>query len=384
MNCQEVMDYMQRQLDGDLDERETELLLHHTRQCPDCAAMFERLKRLSAELENLPKVTPSYSLVDAIMPKLEQLELQGQPVETEQPERTVPIGSRRKPQERKPRWSQRISFRAFGGVIAAGIVVGLFLVTYQPNGMRTADDSASMNSAASGAETFSAQRSGSADGGESTSAKNASPEASDSLENSSPDPKTMKIKVTSKDGDSKNDSAGSMESAPASEEPEVSEQATGGNAGKSDHQVTPSSTPANGEADSNSEPENSMTITDQSGPEVDQNGDLKQEEASNTQRAEEQESEAREATELYFTAAPSEPLVSPDGVYQAVVQGDTVQILTTSDDTVLFETAKSGSIANLVWSEDSTTVTFEVNGAEQKAERYRIDVAKKSEVKIAG
>ena len=75
MNCQEVMELMQRQLDDDLDESEIEVLMNHTRQCPDCAAMFERLQLLSAELTSLPKVMPSYSLVDAIMPQLERIEL---------------------------------------------------------------------------------------------------------------------------------------------------------------------------------------------------------------------------------------------------------------------------------------------------------------------
>ena len=74
MNCQEVMEYMQRQLDDDLDEHEYEVLINHTRHCPDCAAMFERLQLLSAELTSLPKVIPSYSLVDAIMPRLQELQ----------------------------------------------------------------------------------------------------------------------------------------------------------------------------------------------------------------------------------------------------------------------------------------------------------------------
>ena len=68
------------QLDGDLDEQETEILMTHTRHCPDCAAMFSRLQMLSSGLENLPKVTPSYSLVDAIMPRLQELQTAALPL----------------------------------------------------------------------------------------------------------------------------------------------------------------------------------------------------------------------------------------------------------------------------------------------------------------
>ena len=78
MNCQEVIELMQRQLDNDLEQDEIEQLTTHTRHCPDCAALFERLTLLSAELTALPRVSPSYSIVDAIMPKLELIDEQGQ------------------------------------------------------------------------------------------------------------------------------------------------------------------------------------------------------------------------------------------------------------------------------------------------------------------
>ncbi len=55
MNCQEVMEFMQRQLDGDLDAKEEDELHAHLMHCLDCAQMFERLQRLSDELTQLPK-----------------------------------------------------------------------------------------------------------------------------------------------------------------------------------------------------------------------------------------------------------------------------------------------------------------------------------------
>ncbi|MGO4274962.1 anti-sigma factor, partial [Paenibacillus sp. TAF58] len=74
MNCQEVMEFMQRQLDGDLDAKEEDELHAHLMHCLDCAQMFERLQRLSDELTQLPKVVPPYSLVDAIMPQLADID----------------------------------------------------------------------------------------------------------------------------------------------------------------------------------------------------------------------------------------------------------------------------------------------------------------------
>ena len=74
MNCQEGMELMQRYVDRDLNEEETSRLLEHVGQCPECAAMFQRLVRLSRGLEQLPRVAPPYSLVDAILPQLDKIQ----------------------------------------------------------------------------------------------------------------------------------------------------------------------------------------------------------------------------------------------------------------------------------------------------------------------
>src|SRR4051812_19497281 len=126
MTCQEVMDYMQRQLDGDLDERETDILHKHTRHCPDCAAMLERLQRLSGELDSLPKVTPPFSLVDAILPQLDKLDSQPAPhaAAYAAPEEA---SRRAAPTDRRKGWLDRLPLKTLSGVVAASIVVGLFL-----------------------------------------------------------------------------------------------------------------------------------------------------------------------------------------------------------------------------------------------------------------
>jgi hypothetical protein len=160
MNCQEVMEYMQRELDGDLGEIESATLREHIRHCADCAAMYERLKRLSAELESLPKVTPPFSLVDAILPKLDEIDRAnaaaasadaGTAGHAGAAGRVGAVGqagaagsAQAEPTEATRRRVSRFNLRMLGGVVAAGIVAGIFLVTYNQERL---NDSLSGNSA---------------------------------------------------------------------------------------------------------------------------------------------------------------------------------------------------------------------------------------------
>lgn len=128
MNCPEVMEQMNRFLDDDLDEAELNHLMGHLGQCADCSDMFERLQRISAELDQLPKVEPPCSIVDTIMPKLHQIDLEQQAAElvkqAEQPAKAIVPFQRR--------FLDRFPLRTIGGVVAAGILIGLFITTFRP------------------------------------------------------------------------------------------------------------------------------------------------------------------------------------------------------------------------------------------------------------
>lgn len=76
MICTEVGELMQRQLDHDLDEQELTKLMTHLGECEACQHLFERLTLLSGSLEQLPRVTPSISIVDSILPELEAIDRQ--------------------------------------------------------------------------------------------------------------------------------------------------------------------------------------------------------------------------------------------------------------------------------------------------------------------
>ena len=67
MRCEEALEWIQRELDGDLTSEEKLLLRRHLSTCSGCAAEAERLKRLSDGLSRLPRVTPPHSVVDRLI-----------------------------------------------------------------------------------------------------------------------------------------------------------------------------------------------------------------------------------------------------------------------------------------------------------------------------
>lgn len=48
MSCDEVMDAMNRELDGDLTAEERQRMQHHLLNCPRCVLLYERLRCTSA------------------------------------------------------------------------------------------------------------------------------------------------------------------------------------------------------------------------------------------------------------------------------------------------------------------------------------------------
>jgi len=151
MNCSEVMELMQRKLDGDLNDSEQHLLTEHINHCPACSEMARRLERLHTELVQLPKVEPKFSLVDAIMPALDIIDRDEQLAAVEPnaeayPQEAVSAGhaatgssikprivkGAATPQSTQQRWFERIRWRATSAVIAAGLVLGLFIVNFKP------------------------------------------------------------------------------------------------------------------------------------------------------------------------------------------------------------------------------------------------------------
>ena len=144
MTCEEVMELMQRHLDGDLNSEEQKRLSEHLDACGDCADMMERLQRIDQDLASLPKVTPAYSLVDAILPRLAQIDAAGETTSTgELPPRVAADRSRRP-------WYARGAFARYGGLAAAAAVLGVLVVNGLTDSFKDSANTA-QESAASGA-----------------------------------------------------------------------------------------------------------------------------------------------------------------------------------------------------------------------------------------
>lgn len=130
MTCHDMMDLMQRNLDADLSAAEEQTMLAHLQGCPECADLYERLKLLSQELAQLPKVVPPYSIVDSIMPQLEGAGGFAEPVAAAEPElRPEPVAAELMAYRRK---KGIISWKIVTGVAAAGIVLGMFIFNGSP------------------------------------------------------------------------------------------------------------------------------------------------------------------------------------------------------------------------------------------------------------
>lgn len=314
MNCQEVMELMQRHVDEDLNEQETSLLLDHVGHCPDCAAMLERLVSLSKGLEQLPRVVPPYSLVDAILPELGQWDAAAA--------ESAPLAprGRRTPRVRSA-WIARIS-----GVVAVGVVVGLLLVNGPFAGRMgsSQQDAALAPKSAAGSEaakdvTSDALAIGGTD--QAAPAAQASPSAS-------AEPHLFNKELATRSGSTEPTVGGKAGAAGTESAPGVS--------ATSDQIGSASSSPANGNVnkgltvnptDSSSEPPvNSMGIA----------------------------------------TATKEEAVSPDGRLRAdVTMEGALKIFNAEDGTPVYEPAPDqGKRSGLVWSEDSKVLYYDLTDAD--------------------
>lgn len=171
MNCQEVVTLMQRELDHDLDAPEQKLLAEHLNRCPACSEMYERLKLLNEDLEMLPKVMPPFSIVDSILPKLDEIDREQQAATAtsfasdhkEQPRDQRTADPLTKTSEgygiEKPKKGFRFNWKAAGAVAAAAAVFGLIIVNSDlPRTQEAADFSSLANTASETAQNQSAEK----------------------------------------------------------------------------------------------------------------------------------------------------------------------------------------------------------------------------------
>ncbi|MCR8965128.1 hypothetical protein O0550_18305 [Brevibacillus halotolerans] len=129
MTQDDIHEWMQRDLDDDLSEEEKRILQAKLAENPEYMLQYERLKKVSDGLTNLPRVTPPFSIVDALLPQLEQSRETPEPAavtQTELPRLELKqtedksVGKKR----RLPLWMAKVG----SGVAAACLLLGIFVM----------------------------------------------------------------------------------------------------------------------------------------------------------------------------------------------------------------------------------------------------------------
>jgi len=146
MKREEALEYMNRYLDHDLTKEETDTLFRHLGESPEAQEDFEFLQGLSDQLESLPDVKPPVSLVDSILPKLDEIDRFAAIAAPEaQPEKLSEMESKRMLEEQVPKRRRAATFwrstlgRTVGGTAVAAAVLGIFVINYEPKEMPNAE-----------------------------------------------------------------------------------------------------------------------------------------------------------------------------------------------------------------------------------------------------
>ncbi|MFD0672134.1 zf-HC2 domain-containing protein [Cohnella sp. GCM10027633] len=345
MNCQEVMELMQRHIDGDLNQQETSLMTDHVGRCPECAAMLDRLRRLSNELAQLPRVMPRFSLVDAIMPELNKLD-EERKREAEADDDAVGVPTVSKRSERPG----RRSFRGLSGVVAMGVIALALVFSSQLNlgGGHSDNDAAMPNESvseapremASGAEL--AGEGGEAIANETSisddaQAKKDSTAPSNEGEGGGVDPQYLSSEQSSAPGEVNGEATQVDQFGASSNEPAAPPTAK---------TVAPTASSFDAPA----------------------------------------ASETDDGVERSFgiaAATPAAMLVSPDGKWRAiaVTSSGTVQVYDTENNVLVFESeAREGAISHLAWEPDGKRLTYVWTDAQGKETPLAYEADGKQEI----
>lgn len=327
MTCPEVMELMNRYMDHDLSESEINHLNEHLRQCSSCQVMFERLKRLSAELESLPKVMPKFSIVDTILPQLEKIDLAAAKEQSPEDEQLEGGAASITAVPAKRSWRERFPLRAIGGVVAAGFVVGLFMVLYKPEVSQQAD--MELMSAANQTEASASQNSFAAD----APMDDAKDMSRVTTESAQPDKKAA--------SDSKSET-----STPKEKEAPASNKGDEPAAGASPQEVHKSGG-ANEGAGSQDNIAQGFAPPDAG---IDSHG----EEASPEAGSEDPDMDMRMGIANFRLESPS-----PDLQYTALFESGILKVMDTDEKVVYEKELPNGSVHRIEWSEDGKTLTYE-------------------------
>ncbi|MBO9598699.1 MAG: hypothetical protein J7559_12895, partial [Cohnella sp.] len=262
-----------------------------------------------------PRVEPRFSIVDSIMPQLDRLEEERLSQSAEDMSETQVVV----PPIRSERPRGRL-MRRFAGVVAAGIVAGLLLISQQ---IQLSNDDSDKDAA-----------------------------APDSFANSALSARGTEYAVTMEDGDAPA-AAPQASAAEPSPAPKMAPEMQGGGAAQETPAVS-GLTIDNGSAASIPEHDiERVEVADQYGVNV-----IVTPTADSVEGATSKSSDAKSISGL---SAQATALVSPDGQWRAVaIEGDgTLRIFSTKDDSLVFESElRKGSLTRLAWDPESNQLTY--------------------------
>lgn len=390
MNCEEVMELMQRSLDGDLSLQEQTRMTDHIRACPECAVLLERLVRLSNNLADLPRVEPRFSLVDAILPKLDQIDAEREAARAEGKDNgsseadAIPAAGaeaeaeteaeleaeaeaeaeRAKPAARPSRpWKRRL-----GAIAAAAAVVAAVILSDPSSWLsRSEMDRAASDESESFSLKMMKQEAPAAEN--SASADEAAPEArgfavepdanSGIGQESAAVPPLTESNGAGEQGQAQ---AGDSGGAPASEAPESGGSAPGAPArGNSETEAptlggpVPAAPPTEGAAPGFSAAEKPVAGEPEAETPADGGGTG--------------EASGMNVPEDSAPSLTSASIPSPDGSRYALVESERLKVYA-ADGAILFESGLTGSFSDVRWSEDGAELYYAFAESDGKATSY--------------
>lgn len=168
MRCSEAEEWMNRYLDHDLTVEEQQQLFRHLDDCAECAEKFEMLKLLSDKLMSLPDVKPRYSLVDAILPQLDEIDKADAETSGYEPAPSMmaqaPLMFSTADEEKRERIAvrrRRQRWARIAGGAAAAVILVFFIYQFQPKEIPNAEPAVQLDAAENSAAESSAEPSNS-------------------------------------------------------------------------------------------------------------------------------------------------------------------------------------------------------------------------------
>lgn len=378
MNCSEAVEWMHRYIDHDLDEEQSSVLFEHLEGCTECSEDFALLRELSAKLEDLPKVAPPFSLVDSILPQLDEIDrarreggaaFEALPATMVSGEATSELSRNDRRRHSGPRRGRAYRVGALG--VAAAAILGLFIYQYEPQHApeaemasraaqdRSAEDTAStMND--SGDTLNDAGRSAPSDEADGGAGPGNKPQGDSGAPVSEAQPPSSETSVPpsreAKDADSRR---GGKDAAP-------SEETGDAKAPKKEALAPPAETKGGNTAGGvksgqagNSQPAGKRGATDGEGEAVNPNEGT----ADSMMELLPPQSALEDQGQMYgITVAPSvSEWTSPDGNYTAEFRDSRLYVYqnTNGDRKLLAEQSVDGNLLSGEWSTDGQTFTYE-------------------------